>query len=72
MVDNKEKAMAHRVLMPVMEGKVIKSMEKRVHVAGDKFTTLMLIIFTDGSSMELTSVNFSDGTHGISIDQHEA
>jgi hypothetical protein len=72
MVDNKENEMTDRILMPVMEGKVIKSMEKRKHVAGDKFTSLLVIQFTDGTSMDIVSVNFSDGSHGLAVDQYEA
>jgi hypothetical protein len=72
MVGNEEKEMTERVLMPVMEGKVIKSMIKRKHAAGDKFTSLLLILFTDGTAMEIASVNFSDGSHGLALDQYEA
>jgi hypothetical protein len=64
--------MTKQVLMPVMEGKVIKSMSKRQHVAGDKFTSLLVILFTDGTAMEVASVNFSDGSHGLALDQYEA
>jgi len=55
-----------------MEGKVIKSMIKRKHAAGDKFTSLLMILFTDGTAMEIASVNFSDGSHGLALDQYEA
>lgn len=62
--------MGVRVRNNNLAGKTIKSMEYRVSEHGDKFTTLILIIFTDDSSIELTPREMTDGSTQIRMDEY--
>jgi hypothetical protein len=56
-----EKNMGQRVRMTGVEGKTVESIEYRVSKYGANYTNLVLIIFTDGTSMEMSPVRCADG-----------
>jgi len=60
--------MSDSLMVTEMAGKVVKSLEKRLSSYGDGSVSGLFLVFTDGTTLEVSSVAFPDQSSELVVD----
>jgi hypothetical protein len=55
-----------KIMLAGVDGKVVKSIEQRL--APDGLISFMIVTFTDGTAIEVSSTGHSDGTSSLDVE----